>query len=263
MLYASFTRINYCIVQSIHCKVSKFLKPIVNSVARTKSLGWSCRREFTFKSRFHGVFRNSARESRERGGGGGGLTRPYLLLRTSDFHWTDAACPGRPGIPERSPWYRGGALPPNNSSHIIAFIAHWTLNIPYFSFCSTVPSFVPDHQRTDWVNRVAKSPLGGWLVPRQIESVLSTGVNSSDLNSTERFSRGFFFHMHRKQFNVHNMVLFFKSIFSARDINTESQFAKEIQCNYPSVNDELLCTRKDASRAREMLGKSIGIQKVR
>lgn len=26
-----------------------------------------------------------------------------------------------------------------------------------------VPSFVPDHQRTDWVNRVAKSLLGGDL----------------------------------------------------------------------------------------------------
>lgn len=62
----------------------------------------------------------------------------------------------RPVSPGRSPPYRGGALPPNNGCHIIAFIAHWTLNIPYFSFCSMVPSFVPDHQRTDWVNRVAK-----------------------------------------------------------------------------------------------------------
>lgn len=73
-----------------------------------------------------------------------------------------AACrPARLGIPERSLPYRGGALPPNNGSHIIAFIAHWTLNIPYFSFCSMVPSLVADHQRTDWVNRAAKSPAPG------------------------------------------------------------------------------------------------------
>lgn len=34
---------------------------------------------------------NGERKGRGRGGEGG-LTRSYLLLRTSDFHWTDASC---------------------------------------------------------------------------------------------------------------------------------------------------------------------------
>lgn len=64
----------------------------------------------------------------ERESGEGGLTRSYLLLRTSDFHWTDASylrsdltLSSHLGC---SPPYRGGALPTNNGSHIIAFIAH-------------------------------------------------------------------------------------------------------------------------------------------
>lgn len=104
MSSGSFTRINYCIVQLIHCEVSKFLKPIVNSVARTKSLGWSCRPaegSFTFKPNrdFVGFTVTPRGNQGGKVGGEDGLTRPYLLLRTSDFHWTDAACPARPGIP--------------------------------------------------------------------------------------------------------------------------------------------------------------------
>jgi len=88
-------------------------------------LGGPAEGSFTFKANRDFVgFSVTPRGNRGGKGGEGGLTRPYLLLHTSDFHWTDAAYPARPGIPVRSPWYRGGALPPNNSSHIIAFIAH-------------------------------------------------------------------------------------------------------------------------------------------